>query len=166
MSKCIDKEIGTRQEKPTGNMYSLAFETADLNTEQPHPRITTKIDLYNAEDTPFVEERIKRAIAAQKAMRKIVDEDVSEGLGYLTNADNLPFDYMRVDNLDKNGFYLFINRREGKSRSNLPISLTKRLGDDTYEKSKLEARIGLKKDFAEVIPALDVQLDKFQGLKF
>ncbi len=148
------------EQAPSGSMSSLRFYTADLNAGPPHPNVTTKIDLYDA-DTPYVEERIRRALNAQKLMKELIGED----LDYLTGADNLPFNYLRVDNLGNKGFSLYINKHDKKGKSpKLPVSLVKKIGDMSFERSKVEASIGIKKEFEEVVPALDFQIEKFGKL--
>lgn len=155
----------TDKDEPTGSISSLKLLSRPLNlTGEPDKvRVVTKIDLYNA-DTPYVEERIKRALNAQQLLKWLAErKDKSIEL----YADTLPFDYMRLSNVDMKGACLTITHKNKSGETpQFPLSLTKRFGDYSSEKSEVRASVTFPEYIRLIIPPLDFQIGEFEVIKF
>jgi hypothetical protein len=154
----------TDKDEPTGDISSLKLLSRPLGlTDEPRVRVVTKIDFCNA-DTPYVEERIKRALKAQQLLKWLAEKKYESIRSY---AVELPFDYLRLSNVDMNGACLTINHRDKNGKKpQFPLSLTKKFGDYNSEKSEVRASAVFSEYIRLIIPPLDFQIGEFEVIKF
>jgi hypothetical protein len=158
---------------PKGEIYSLKFYSG-TGTDDVKTQVATKIDthwgfLSNEKDEGYMDERIKRAIDSQKLLKNIIGGD--EGVGFITGADSLPYDKLKVENLCGKGVILNILRKDKKGKAPLlPVKIHKYFGDQCktgsfFDKSFVEVEGLMNDDMKTAIPQLEFQTKKFESIR-
>jgi len=143
------------EDVPTGAISSLAYLTqTPADDREAKARIITKMRYFEN-----MEERIKEAIESQKVVRNLVDHFDLELRKY---NEGLSKDRVTLQNVDGAGTFITITNTHKVGKSpRFSLSITQ----------KLEAKVGFVRAFGntdyeirEILPPLDFQIEKFQGL--
>lgn len=142
---------------PTGDISSLTYLTQKpADDRKAKAKIITKIYHFGTD----VEERIKEAIQAQNLVRELVDKWDVEFRQY---NRGLSIDRIRLENVDGTGSSVSITNVNRRGEEPIfPLAITQRFKEG--EESFVRALGYADYEIREIIPVVDFQIEKFQGL--
>jgi len=139
---------------PTGAISSLAYLTQTPSDDrEAKARIVTKMRYLEN-----MEERIKEAIESQKLVRNLVDHFDLELRKY---NEGLTKDRVTLQNVDDAGTFVTItNTNKAGKEPIFPLTITQKFNGEGFVRALGEP----DHDIRGILPPLDFQIEKFQGL--
>lgn len=153
------------EQVPTGDISSLELLSVQrLPNEEgvPKANVFTKLDyLYAVEkDKSYVDNMIKKAISSQKAMKETIENQEANFrvLPLLTASEDIIAN--KIDGTQISAYIKYVNEKKVLAEE---FVLVEKIGDPG-NKSEVKAGALLDNRMTYVIPQLDFQIEKFEGL--